>query len=97
MQTHERSDWMTDRYQLTTNPNWPMAREGLGLKGSVIRAGNLLVCHLILILCGMGNALLLVVLFWPNCLTNKCSGLAMGGIFFNKISKKNVLLMAKII
>ncbi len=33
----------------------------------------------------MGNALLLVVLFWTNCLTNKCSGLAMGGIFSKKI------------
>ncbi len=32
----------------------------------------------------MGNALLLVVLFWKNCLTNKYSGLAMGDFFFKK-------------
>ncbi len=36
----------------------------------------------------MGNALLLVVLIWTNCLTNKCSGLAMGVFFFKKKYKK---------
>ncbi len=77
VQTHGRFDWMTDRYQLNVNLNWPMAREGLGLKCSAIRAGNQLVCHLIL--CGIGNVLLLVALCWTNCLANKCSRVALCG------------------